>query len=72
MDDHVEPELAGDVDGLVAGHVVDEDDPVDQVVRDVGVRPLERPRRVVGGHDDDDPRIGSVGHGAKRTGDVTG
>ena len=50
------PELPGDVDGLVARHVVDEDDPVDEVVRDVGVGPLERPRGVVGGHDDDDAR----------------
>ena len=55
VDDDVEAELAGDVDGLVARHVVDEDDLVDEVVRDVGVRPLERPRGVVGGHDDDDP-----------------
>ena len=33
VDDDVEPELAGDVDRLVARHVVDEDDPVDDVVR---------------------------------------
>ena len=45
VDDDVEPELPGDLDGLVAGHVVDEDDVVDQVVRDVGVRPLEGPAR---------------------------
>ena len=56
VDDHVQPELPGDVDGLVARHVVDEDDPVDQVVRDVGVRPLQRPGGVVGGHDDDHAR----------------
>ena len=43
VDDHVEPELPGDLDGLVARHVVDQDDPVDDVVRDVGVGPLERP-----------------------------
>ena len=41
---------------VVARHVVDEDDPVDDVVRDVGVRPLERLRRVVGRHDDHDGR----------------
>ena len=58
MDDDVEPELPGDVDGLVARHVVDEDDLVDRVVRNVGVGPLERPGGVVGGHDDDDPRRG--------------
>ena len=66
VDDDVEPELAGDLDGLVVRHVVDEDDLVDEVVRDVGVRPLERPRRVVGGHHDDEARRGggaSVGSG---------
>ena len=45
------------------GHVVDEDDLVDEVVRDVGVRALERLRRVVGGHDDDEVR---AGQGASR------
>ena len=63
VDDDVEPELPGDVDRLVPRDVVDEDDPVDEVVRDVGVGPLERPGRVVGGHDDDDARIvGRGGH----------
>ena len=54
VDDDLEAELAGDLDGLVLRHVVDEDHVVDEVVRDVGVRPLERLGRVVGGHDDDD------------------
>jgi hypothetical protein len=56
VDDHVKPELPGDVHGLVTRHVVDEDDPADDVVRDVGVSPFERPRSVIGGHDDDDLR----------------
>ena len=54
VDDDVEPELTGDVDGLVTRHVVDEDDPTHDVVRNVRIRPLERPRGVVGGHHDDD------------------
>ena len=57
----LEAEMPGDLDGLVARHVVDEDDLVDRVVRDVVVRPLQRPGGVVGGHDDDDARRGGVG-----------
>ena len=60
VDDDVEPELPGDVDGLVARHVVDQDDLVDEVVRDVRIRALERPRRVVGGHHDDEARRGRL------------
>ena len=60
VDDDVEAEVPGDVDGLVLRHVVDEDDLVDDVVRDVGVGALERQGRVVGGHDDDDAL--SLGH----------
>ncbi len=56
VDDDVEPELAGHVHGLVAGHVVNEDDALDEVVRNVGVRALEGARGVVGRHDDDDAR----------------
>jgi hypothetical protein len=70
VDDHVEPELAGDVHGLVRGDIVHEDDPVDQVVRDIGVRTLERPRGVVGRHDDHDVgagRLGRLRHGGKGT-----
>ncbi len=54
MDDDLQAEPPGDLDRLVAGHVVDEDDVVDQVVRDVRIRALERLRGVVGGHHDDD------------------
>src|SRR4029079_13809494 len=54
MDDHLEPELSGDPDGLVTRHVVQEDVPVDELVRDGRVRPLERPRGVIRGHDDDE------------------
>ena len=54
--------MPGDIDGLVLRHVVDEDDLVDDVVRDVGVGALKRPRRVVGGHDDDDAGAGRLGH----------
>ncbi len=69
MDDHLQTEVAGDVHGLVVRDVIDEDDPVDAVVRDVGVRALERQRGVVRGHDDDDARFGSgLGHGAKGSG----
>ena len=71
VDDHVEAELAGDVDGLVLRHVVDEDDPVDEIVGDVRVRPLERLRGVVGGHDDDDPRV-FVGRADRAPGDGVG
>ena len=67
VDDDVEPEVPGDVDGLVLGHVVDEDDLVDEVVRDVGVGALERQGRVVGGHDDDEVRAGRRRHGGKGT-----
>jgi hypothetical protein len=65
MDDHVEAQLAGDVDGLVVGHVVDQDDPAHDVVRDVGIGAFERQRRVVGGHDDDDPRRAVGGRGRR-------
>ncbi len=61
MDDHVQTELAGDGDGVVPGDVVDEDDPGDDLVRDVVVGPLERLSGVVGGHDDDDPPAGGLG-----------
>ncbi|MEJ7697013.1 MAG: hypothetical protein WKF78_10460 [Candidatus Limnocylindrales bacterium] len=70
MDDDVKAELPGDVHGLVARHVIDEDDLADEVVGDVGVRSFQRPRRVVGGHDDDDGRGGGpdeLCHGGKVT-----
>ena len=54
VDDHVETEVPGDLDGLVAGDVVDEDDALDEFVRDVRVRPFERTRGVVRGHHDDE------------------
>jgi hypothetical protein len=63
MDDDLEAEPAGDVDGLVPGHVVDQDHVVDQVLRHVGVRPLERLGGVVRGHDDHDAR--RLRHGAQ-------
>ena len=72
MHDHVEAEVAGDFHGLVAGDVVDEDDAVDQVMRDVGIRAFERPRGVVGRHHDDDARVGRNvgGHGRQHTSTV--
>jgi len=54
VDDHVEAEAPSDVDGLVLGHIVDEDDAIHDLVRNIGVGPLERQGGVVGGHDDDD------------------
>ena len=76
VDDDVEAELPGDLDRLVARHVVDQDDLVDEVVRDVGVRPLERPGGVVGGHHDDEragwrwPRTWASREGYRSTGRV--
>ena len=66
MDDRFEAEVPGDLDGLVPGDVVDQDDVVDDVVRDVRVRALERPRGVVGRHHDDDPRARRVRRGGLR------
>ena len=54
MDNVVQAQPMGDFDGPVARDVIDEDDPLHEGMRDVGVRPLQRPRRVVGGHDHDD------------------
>ena len=54
VDDDLEAEPLRDLDGLVPRHVVHEDHVVDEVVRDVRVRALERPGGVVRGHDDDD------------------
>ena len=45
---------------LVGGYVIDEDDVVDHIHRDVGVRPLECARSVVSGHDHDGARSRSV------------
>jgi DMSO/TMAO reductase YedYZ molybdopterin-dependent catalytic subunit len=56
VDDDIEAELPGDLDGVVVGHVVDQDDPIDDGVGDVCVGSLERPGRVVRGHDDDNAR----------------
>jgi hypothetical protein len=47
-------ELAGDRDGFVAARVVDQDQLIRDPGRDVGDGPLERVRRVVRGHGDDD------------------
>ena len=69
VDDDVEAQLPRHVDRFVMRDVVDQDDLVDELVRDVGVGPLERLCGVVGGHDDDDPgrfgrvRRGGSGHG---------
>ena len=52
VDDDLESEPLGDLHGLVARHVVDEDHPVDDVVGHVRVGPLQGEGRVVGGHDD--------------------
>jgi hypothetical protein len=49
--------LAGDCDGVVLGHVVDQDDPAHELMRDVVVRALQRLRGVVGRHDDDDASL---------------
>ena len=49
------PEAARDLDGAVARGVVDEDDVVDAILRDVGVGPLEGLLGVVRGHDDARP-----------------
>ena len=57
VDDDLEAQLPGDLDRLVLRHVVDEDHVVDEVVGDVGIRPLEGAGRVVRGHDDDDPGL---------------
>ena len=54
MDDDVEAEPLRDLHRLVARHVVDEDHVVDQLVRDVRIRPLEGAGGVVRRHDDDD------------------
>ncbi len=54
VDDHLEAEPPGDLHGLVARDVVDEDHPIHEVVGHVRVRALEGERRVIGGHDDHD------------------
>ncbi len=54
MDDDVQAEPFRDLDRRVRRNVVDQDDPADEVMRDIVVRALERRRRVVGRHDDDD------------------
>ena len=54
VDDDVDPETARDLDRPVPGRVVHEDDVVHEVLRDVVVRLLEGPLRVVSGHDDGD------------------
>ena len=55
VDDDLQAEVLGDVDRFVLRHVIDQDDVVDDVERDVGVGPLEGLGRVVGGHHDDHP-----------------
>ena len=54
MDEDAEPELAGQGDRSVPARIVDEDDLVHPVARDVVERSLERLLGVVRGHDDDD------------------
>jgi hypothetical protein len=63
MDDHLEAEPPGNLHGLVARDIVDEDHPVDDVVGHVRVRPLEGEGRVVGGHDDHDATAQGRGGG---------
>ena len=57
VDVDLEPDPMGDLDGLVMGHVVDQDHVVHDAARDVRVRALEGPRGVVRGHDHDAPRV---------------
>jgi hypothetical protein len=58
VDDDVEAQVLRDFDRLVLGNVVDQDDVIHQVVRDIVVRALERLGGVVGGHHDGDRRFG--------------
>ena len=54
VDDHLEAELARDVDGFVTTDVVDEDHPIDDAVGQVAVGLFEGLCRVVGRHDHHD------------------
>src|SRR5262249_40234013 len=54
MPDDVDRQPPGQLDGVVAGGVVDEQDLVDPLLRDRFDRVLERLRGVVRRHDDDD------------------
>jgi hypothetical protein len=55
---------ARDLDRVVGGLVVDEDDLVDPAVGDARHRPLQGAGGVAGGHDDDDLGACVLGHGA--------
>src|SRR5207247_9338344 len=55
MDDDLQPELTRQLYRAIARAVVDEQDLVDPVVRDVVQRGLQRPFCVVRGKDGDDP-----------------
>ena len=57
MDEDLEAELPGDLEGGVGGAVVHEDHEADGVLRQFLVCQAERPPRVVGGHHDDDLRL---------------
>ena len=59
--DDVQRQLARQLDGVVGGGVVDEDDLVDPAARDARDGRLERLRRVAGGHDDDDLGVALAG-----------
>ena len=66
--DVMEAELARERDGLVLARVVDEDDLVDDLVRELVVGALEGPRRVVRGHDDHE--LPAVDHGRMVAGEA--
>ena len=68
----VQAELSGDGDCVVPGDVVDEDDPVDDLVWDVAIGPLERLGGVVGGHDDYDPSARGLSRGRFGRGALVG
>src|SRR5581483_3612848 len=57
VDEDLEAEVARDLQRGVGGAVVDEDDEVDRVLRQLLVGEPERAARVVGGHHDDDLRL---------------
>src|SRR5262249_6997233 len=65
VDEDLETELTGDVEGLIGGTVVDENDGADRVLRQLLVRHAERPARIVGWHHDHDFGCAEWRHGVQ-------
>ena len=57
MRDDLQPQPPGNLDRVILAHIVDEDDVVDDVLREIAIGPLKCLRGIVGRHGHDNRRF---------------